>query len=431
MNGEAWELMVINSNQALVLSQEAVRLSEEIAYAEGEAAALRTQGFCHIRRSEYEQATACLEKAFRIFQAHDDLKGLADVWQYKGIIRRYQGRYASSLEYLYKALATREKLSNQEDIPLNLYDLGITYKYLGSYSKALDYLLKSLEEARKVKAVLTESYVLNNIGLIYFESEDYLNALSYYQQSLSLRKLSGDQWGEAGCLDNIGTAYYKLASYAKALKHCKQSLEISAAIGDKKGQANALYHIGSIYFKLQRFEQARAHWVKSQQIRVETGDIKGQADILYCFSELYCAKDYPGADTEKALGFLKEGMQIGGEIKARDTISKIHKGFYMVLKQAGRYQEALVHYEAHVALDKEMHSEAMSKKVLDLEISHRIEKAIKEMEVFRLRNSELARLNEEIQEQKERTELQRDVLRKALTDLKATQSQLVQSEKMA
>ncbi|WP_181885013.1 tetratricopeptide repeat-containing sensor histidine kinase [Pontibacter diazotrophicus] len=423
--------MVISSNQALALSQEAVRLSEGIAYAKGEAEGLQTLGFCHIRRAEHDNAVSCLEKAFPIFQSLDDLKGQADVWQYKGIIERCQGNYASSLEYLFKALAIREKLSNQEDIPLNLYDLGITYKYLGSYSKALNYLLKSLQEARKVKATLTESYVLNNIGLIYYESNEFNKALSYYQQSLSLRKLSGDRWGEAGCLDNIGTAYYKIGDCAKALAFCQQSLSIAESIGDKKGQANALLHIGSIYLKLGSYEKAQLNWNRSQQIRVEIHDKKGQADVLFSFSELYCDKAYPKADTTKAIEYLDEGLKIGEEIKAKDTLSKIHKGYYKVLKQAERYQEALLHYEKHTALDKEIYSDAMSKKVIDLEITRGIEKSIKEMEAFRRRNKELAQLNEEIQEQKERTELQRDVLRKALTDLKATQSQLVQSEKMA
>ncbi|WP_162053216.1 tetratricopeptide repeat-containing sensor histidine kinase [Pontibacter pamirensis] len=431
LNGKARELMVIDSNQALVLSQEAVRLAEGIVYLQGEAEGLRIWGFCHIRRSEHDKAVYCLEKAFPLFQATDDLKGQADIWQYKGIIKRCQGNYALSLECLFKALATREKLSNQEDIPLNLYDLGITYKYLGSYSKALDYLLKSLQEARKIKATLTESYVMNNIGLIYYESNDFYRALSYYQQSLSLRKLSGDQWGEAGCLDNIGTAYYKLEDHEKALTFCQQSLAIAESIGDKKGQGNALFHIGSIHFKLKDFEQARLNWVNSQQIRAEIQDKKGQADILFCFSELYSDKEFLEANTEKAIGYLNEGVHLGEDIKAKDTLSKIHKGYYQVLKQSGDYQEALVHYEKHIALDKEIYSEAMSKKVIDLEITHGIEKAIKEMEAFRIRNTELAKLNEEIQEQKERTELQRDVLRKALTDLKATQSQLVQSEKMA
>ncbi|MFD2999345.1 tetratricopeptide repeat protein [Pontibacter toksunensis] len=431
LNSEAKALMVIQSNQALLLSQEALRLAEGVAYAKGEAEGLSTLGFCHIRRSEHNQAISCLDKAFPIFQTLNDLKGQADIWQYKGIINRYHGNYVSSLKCLFKALSIRDQLAIQEDIPLNLYDLGITYKYLGSYGKALDYLLRSLQEARKIKATLTESYVLNNIGLIYYESNEYTKALSYYQQSLSLRKLSGDQWGEAGCLDNIGTAYYKLGDHTKALTYCQESLGIAEAIGDKKGQANALFHIGSIYFKLRSFEQALLNWKASQQIRVEIQDKKGQAEVLFCFSELYCDKDYAGADTGKALGFLNDGLAIGEEIKAKDTLSKIHKGYYQVLKQVERYQEALVHYEKHIALDKEIYNDAMSKKVIDLEITHGIEKAIKEMESFRLRNSELAKLNEEIQEQKERTELQRDVLRKALTDLKATQSQLVQSEKMA
>ncbi|WP_161890988.1 tetratricopeptide repeat-containing sensor histidine kinase [Pontibacter russatus] len=433
LNDKARALMVVNSNQALLLSQDAVRLAESIHYPKGMAAGLQTLGFCHIRHSEHEQASDCLDRAFVLFQSLDDVKGQADIWQYRGIISRCLCNYAASLEYLFQALGIREKLADagKEGIPLNLYDVGITYRYLGNYSKALDYLQQSLAKARKENATLTESYVLNNIGLIYAESGDYAHALPYYQESLKLRRLNGDQWGEAGCLDNRGNAHYNLGDYAQALSCCEQSLAISEAIGDKKGQANALFHIGSIRYRLKNFEEAHRNWEKSQEVRKSIQDKKGQAEILLCFSELYGNKAYPKADTAKALALLEEGLRIGEAIKAKDTLSKIHRGFYQLLKGAERHQEALLHYEAHIALDKAVHSEAMSKKVLDLEVSHRIEQAQKETEAVRLRNTELARLNEEIQEQKERTELQRDVLRKTLTDLKATQSQLVQSEKMA
>jgi signal transduction histidine kinase len=431
LNGKALELMVKNSNQALALSQEALCLAESINYDKGKAESLRTLGFCHIRHSEHDRANSCLDKAFLLFQTLNDLKGQSDIWQYKGIISRCQGDYVSSLDYLYRALEIRQKLSNQEDIPLNLYDLGITFKYLGNYSKALDYLLRSLEEARKTKSSLTESYVLNNIGLIYFESEDYNNALEYYQQSLSFRKSNGDQWGEAGCLDNIGATYYKLGDHAKALTFCQQSLAITKTTGDRKGQGNSLFHLGNIYFEQKHYELAHQKWMESQEIRNEIRDKKGQADILYCLSELYSDKEFTETSISKALGFLEEGLQIGKEIKAKDTLSKMHFGCYQVLKQDGRYQEALHHYEIHIALEKEIRNEEISKKVLNLEISHRVEQAKKETEIFRLRNIELAELNKEIQEQKDRTELQRDVLRKTLTNLKATQSQLVQSEKMA
>jgi signal transduction histidine kinase len=431
LNGKAWEVRVNDSNQALLLSKEALSLAEGIGYKKGKAESLRTLGFCHIRHAEHDKAAERLDKALLLFLELEDLKGQSDIYEYRGIISRCEGDYATSLEYLYKSKDIRKELSYDEGITLSYYHLGITYKYLGNYSKALDFLMRSLEVSRKCNSWVGQSYALNNIGLIYFETEDHAIALDYFQQSLAIRQANGDKWGEAGCLDNIGSTYVKLGDYTEALRYCQQSLEITMVTGDKKGQGNSLFHLGNIYFQLKDYEQAQLNWLESQKIRREIRDRKGQADILYCLSELYTDKDFTESNVGEALLFLEQGLHIGEEIKAKDTLSKIHRGYYQLLKQEGNDKEALFHFERHIALEKEVHSEEISKKVLNLEISHRVEQAKKETEIFRLRNIELAELNKEIQEQKDRTELQRDVLRKTLTNLKATQTQLVQSEKMA
>ncbi|WP_162053215.1 tetratricopeptide repeat protein [Pontibacter pamirensis] len=431
LNSKAWNLRVINSNQARLYSQEALQLSESLDYSKGKAESLRTLGFCYLRLSEHEKALQHLGKAFQLFKLLDDVKGQSDVLEYRGIISRSQGDYAVSLELLFKAAELREKINYQEGKSLTNYHLGITYKYLGNYSIALDYLLQCLSISKKNKFWMGESYSLNNIGLIYFENNDFANALVCFQKSLRIRKANGDQWGEAGCLDNIGLTFFRLGKCTEALEYCFRSLEITKSTGDKKGNGNSLFHLGSIYFQLKNFDKAHGCWVESQKIRMEVQDKKGQADILYCLSELYCKRDFSGYSVEQALSYLEEGVQIGDEIKAKDTLARIHEGYYKALKLIGRFEEALHHFEQHIVFEKEVHSEAMTKKVVNLEISHKIEQSKKETEIYRLRNVELANLNQKIKEQKKITEEKRDNLKVALKELRATQAQLVHSEKMA
>jgi C4-dicarboxylate-specific signal transduction histidine kinase len=84
----------------------------------------------------------------------------------------------------------------------------------------------------------------------------------------------------------------------------------------------------------------------------------------------------------------------------------------------------LVHLEESNRLEKEIHSKAFNNKILNLEITHEAEQSKKEAEIYRLRNVELASLYEESKKQKEE-------LQTAFTNLRSTQAQLIQSEKMA
>jgi hypothetical protein len=54
-----------------------------------------------------------------------------------------------------------------------------------------------------------------------------------------------------------------------------------------------------------------------------------------------------------------------------------------------------------MAIEKEIHNASIKEKVLNLEISNRVEQSKKEAEIYRLRNIELVVLNEEITKQKE------------------------------
>ena len=66
----------------------------------------------------------------------------------------------------------------------------------------------------------------------------------------------------------------------------------------------------------------------------------------------------------------------------------------------------------------------MDQKIQNLEISYRAEEAKKEADAIQLHNKELKELNAAIREQKEKLEV-------TLADLRSTQAQLIQSEKMA
>jgi signal transduction histidine kinase len=126
----------------------------------------------------------------------------------------------------------------------------------------------------------------------------------------------------------------------------------------------------------------------------------------------------------KVIALLNHALQLGEEIKALDLLAKIHLGFYEACKQFNLHQEALTHIEIYISLYKQIHTDSLNQKIQHLEISHKVENAKNEAEIYRLRNVELAGLYEE-------TNRQKAAIQATLTELKETQSQLIQREKMA
>ena len=425
LNKQAWNIRY-DSTQAHVLSKEAIDLAEGINYAKGKAEGYRTFAFTLIRLSKHHEALGYCEKSLALFESLNDLDGQASIYGYYGIIQRSFGNYAASLEFLFKFSELTKQTGNKEAECLAYYHLGVTYKYLGDNETALNYLLQCLSagQLQPLASRVSKALSLKQIGLIYFETGDFTNAINYYHQSLPLTQDTGDKWGEAGCLDNIGFCHFKLKDYDKALESCSQALAISQIIDDRKGQSNALFHLGNIYEQLVDYKRASECCNSSLNIRREIEDKKGQAEILVFLAELYVKENQAERNPEQALELLNKALQLGREIKALDLLSKIHFGFYETYKHFNRYQEALMHIESHMSLSKEIHTDTVNQKIQNLEISHKVENSKKEAEIYRLRNIELAELYEEGKKQKGEIEI-------TLSELKATQAQLIQSEKMA
>ena len=424
LNKQAWELRVSNSTQSHLLSKEAFVLAEEIDYERGKAEGYRTFAFTLIRLSRHDEALIYSEKSMALFEALNDLGGQTSVYEYFGIIQRNYGNYSASLAFLFKAFELTKQTGNKESESLACYHLGVTYKYLGDFEKALTHLLQSLSIARLNNYWIAESYSLNQIGLIYFETGDLTNSLEYYHQSLAYRQQAGDKWGQAGCLDNIGIIHFKLKDNDRALEFCSQALSISQAIDDKKGEANSFFHLGNIYEQLADYNKAADCYNNSLIIRRNIGDKKGETEILLFLAGQYLKDNFTERPQQEAFELLDKALEIGQQIKAIDLLAKIHLGYYEACKHFNRYQQALAHLETHISLSKEIHSDAINQRIQNIEISHKAEKSKKDAEIYRLRNVELANLYEESKKQKEEIQI-------TLSELKSTQAQLIQSEKMA
>jgi signal transduction histidine kinase/tetratricopeptide (TPR) repeat protein len=407
----------------LALSNQTVELARGLNYAKGLAEGLRTVAFCNIRLSRYDVALPLLNEALTLFESLNDADGQAAIYEYLGIIRRNRGDLGGSLELLLKALGLSEEHKCRENEGTNHYQIGVTYRHLGDFEKALDHLYQSMAIGNEAGNDLYVAYSINVIGTIYFETADYKRALEYFLQGLVARHAAGDKWGEAGSLDNIGFTYLKLKDYSQAIDYCKQSLEITRGTGDKKGQANTLLHLAEIFKESGDPEQAAKFCDESLQIRKTSGDKKGEAEVLLFLADL-SKDDTKSKKNNEVLQWLTRALDIAEQTGALDLLSKARLYFYEYFKRTGDFEKAIGQLELHNSAEKELHKNAINQQVLNLEISKKAEEAKKDAETTRRRNEELTQLNQQIEAQKKK-------LIEALDNLKATQTQLIQSEKMA
>ena len=219
--------------------------------------------------------------------------------------------------------------------------------------------------------------------------------------------------GRGRALNGIGSAYQGLGDLDKALDYHRRSLEIFQTAEGPLSEARALNDMGEVFERKGQYEEARQCHQKSLALREKTGNRQAQSTSLINLGQLCMST----GDIARALQYLKQGLAIAEDVKSKPKIYQAHEALAQVYEKSGDLAVAMSHHKAYHRVREEVLGEETRFKLTNLQVGFEVEKSEKEAEIERLRNVELKSKNEQLEQ--------------LLAELKATQTQLVQSEKMA
>ena len=404
----------INPDEGLKFGKQGLALAEKLDWKKGIGNACRTiAGNYGFGKSDYANALKYSVQALEQFKAIEDKLGTARILSDIGVIHWYQANYPNALKYYFDALSINEEINNKPDIAVTLCNIGIVYNSQKDYQKALGYLTRANKIDEEIGNKSGIAANLGDIGELYRNLNNHEKALEYVLKSLELYKELGDKNGIARDLGNIGVIYTEQKNYAKALEYHLQSLKISEELGVKIETAASLGNIGNIY--------------------LETA--KDTSTGKYNFTTLRKAKIY-----------IDSAIQISKEIGDLNALSANYKQLSEIQMLLGDNKSALASYKSFALLkdsifniekDKKLTETAMQYAFDKKEAATRAEQEKKDIRQRNIRNSIIAGavvllllliafINRYRYKQKANQELAT-----AYENLKNTQQQLVQSEKMA
>jgi signal transduction histidine kinase len=363
----------------------------------------------------------------------------------------YEARHtdtALTLQKSVEAIARAEAIGYQKGLASGYLNKGFAEMVLANYGAALQTLNKAFQIFDTLEDKLGKAHALYNLGLVYRNIGDFNQALESYQQSFALRQSLGDEAGEAACLMQLGYLFFQFGNVDEADKHYSRSLAIGRKVNDRAGIAASLLGIGIIKQKRQLQAEAEVHLLESLLIREEIGEVHGCLVSKHYLGEFYLgqhkleeaekylvnaldqarlhanpfpanfcrlctslAKVYIGyRKFDQAIDYLEEGLSTAKEANLKYLLYDLHLTLSDVYKQSGDYKQALASYEQYHLCREEMINLSAGTKLKNLELTNQIEAERREAEIHRLRHVEL---------------------KEAYDQLKQTQTQLIQSEKMA
>lgn len=243
LNALGWELMYSNPDTAIVLTNEALKISINIKNEKCEANSYSNLGVYSWIKGEFPVALSYQFKALKLREKIKDRRGEATSLSNIGIVYWNQSENDKALEYLKRALVIMESLGNKEGVAKNIGNIGVLYYQKADFEKAIEYYLKALKLDEELGAKSRMATILGNIGVVYHAQADstirnttlrnslYSKALEYYKRALEMEEQLGNSASMVRHFGNIGTLNIQLGNYINAEIYLVKALKLSDSLG--------------------------------------------------------------------------------------------------------------------------------------------------------------------------------------------------------
>lgn len=322
-------------------------------------------------------------------------------WQYQnarslkniGFAYKELDQYDLALEAYTQALSLYKSLNDQESVAQVLDHIGLLYAQIGNYPQALNHFLGGLDVGHELGRKDIEAECLNNIGFAYVLLNENANALPYLTQCLGLYQELNQLRGQVWVCGSLCDAYYHLGDYVQALDYGMRSIQLSLEVSDRRSQTESLVSVGRIFVQKGDYPQALEYFQQALKIDQTEGFKPETSNALRHIGDVY----YRLSRADEALPYLQQAHATALQINSRYLLMASCQSLADAFELAGDFKLALEYHKQFHEINESIFNEQTDLKLKTLDVTHRVETARREAEIYYLRNVELQREIEERQ----------------------------------
>ncbi len=409
------DLLADDLSQVIAFSQKALVLSRRLHYPKGEGSALISLGTAARRQDNFSLARRYARQALAVFAQSHDLSGQARAYLQLSLIDEMTGvNLVAALQTALKGLTYADRAHDYETQLYLQYTLGDIYIKLGNYTDALLTLQATLAHGQKLNNYLVVGVTLTLLGRTHRLLKHWPQATRYFQRAVRLHRQMGDISSATNDEVNLAELYVQQQKYAQALAYGRAARALALANHDAYNLPMAELALARAQLGVGQLDSAlvlaQHGFVLSQRVNDKTG-LADASDILaqtyarrgdfapaYHYQSLWVSyqDSLAGVETQRKTSALRYGYELD---RKQDQITLLTQARRLQRQQLWSLLAGLVGTVLVLGL-----------LVRNIYLKQRANRVLGE------KNAYIAR--------------QRDDLDQALVQLRATQSQLVQTEKM-
>ncbi len=350
----------------------------------------------------------------------------------------------SGIYYAQQALLLSKKI-NDPYIAYALDNYGYALFNAGNYPDAIEANLNSLGQFETNADTVGIASANLHLGFVYRNMDEYRKAISYFSKYKLLADYYNDDLMRIRFFVEAGKAYEQLNILDTALQYHKQAYALATKIATPIGTAGVLCNLGTIYSKMGNNELALENFRLSIPQSLKIGDYK---TLARCYNEM-ANHFYRNKEYDSAIYYSKKALLINRQLLF--TVQTLAASMLLteIYKDENKYDSAFKYEQIMlIAKDSLIGRDKINRiQTLAFNEQFRQQEKIKEQEqynnkiklysliavliVFLIIGFLLYRNNRHKQRANLLLQQQKDKVETTLSELKSTQSQLIQSEKMA
>ncbi len=409
---------------------------------------LKTAALC--RKNNPQQAISYVNDAIAVAIKISYTEGLVKAYIEKKKCYYWLNQNQKSIESAEKALAYANQLNKPYWLIEANFNLANGYYNIADHVKALRYNLEALKFAEKKEVNFRLLDIYNAIGTIYLREKNYTKSLAYYQKELNNILILKDSTYLASVFDNMAIIDENQDRYEDAIEKHKLAIKISENLKDTNGILSGNNNLGLAYKKTENYQEALNKYNITYNLILKIHPIDSlwlyytALNMGYAYTKI---KDFQKAENllHDACKFLIRNNDIMG-------ITDAYYNLFAMNQERGDAKNALQYYLKYVTIKDSTYTIEKATQLSELQEKYNLDK--KDFEIAYLNQQNKIKAGEIKKQAIIRNSLiggfllllllvtlifnrfkikakSADELNRANNDLKATQQQLIQQEKLA
>jgi two-component system, NtrC family, sensor kinase len=370
--------------------------------------------------SNRDSAMLFIEEAISITKKMNQQLGIARFLLFKSYLVQKQANFSLSLKLCNQAMEIVQDEKNEKN----------------AYIPKDDEFADEPEKYRKAFMM----NVFHQLGNTWSGAGNKEKAMEYFKEEIVVADELNTTGGRVTSNMNIGSIFLGMEKLDSAFFYSSRALENSNLTGWKDYVGFILRNIGIIYFKKGQSDSARHYYRQSLLVNKEQNNVAGEISTHVAFAQLYQKLLQP--DSVKY--YANNALQLATALKSPASISDAANLLSNAWKMKGNADSALFYLSLSKSLGDSLHQDLTGKLTqfqnANFDEQIRLEKEAQQSAAFKSKVrttalfiglgilSVLAFVFYRNNRQKQKANA---VLETTLANLNSTQSQLIQSEKMA